>query len=101
MTRSEFIAETAERLLASEEVSSVDSAIKFSVTLANSLESAGVAPWLTPPAPALTDAARRVVEAAVEWGDGMSKAIALHPVMLNMDEQKLIDAVRAYKESAK
>ena len=50
MTRNEYIADTAARLLASEEVGSVDSAIKYSVTLANSLESANVAPWPTPPA---------------------------------------------------
>lgn len=50
MTRNEYIAETAARLLASEEVGSVDSAIKFSVTLTNSLEAANVAPWQKPSA---------------------------------------------------
>ena len=63
MTRNEWIAETAARLAASPEASSMSSCIKGAINLADALEAANVAPWKDA-APALTDTAAKVVEAA-------------------------------------
>lgn len=96
MTRNEFIAKTAARLFATPEFVTERTAIESASKLADSLEAANAAPWLTPPAPALTDAERRVVEAAVAWieADPMRN---ICPDAFDL----LVSAVRAYKESAK
>lgn len=140
MTRTEFIAETAARLLASG-TWQPDGARDEAIAMCDALERCGCAPWQTPPAPALdplierahlfatfcacgeyaagdmktraqawladydaaksrqtpapalTDAARRVVEAAV----------AHHAIfkdsMVSDEGRELANAVRAYKES--
>ena len=110
MTRNEWIAETARAYRVhgrwgTPSVNCLETFPSFADALeaaredALTLEATTLAPWQS--APPLTDAAANVVEAAVAWEDGVSKAIALHPVMLNIDDQKLIAAVRAYKESVK
>ena len=65
MTRNEWIAQVVLREIASE---GIDSAIAGAVLCADALEAANVAPWTTP-APALTDTAAKVVEAAEAWND--------------------------------
>ncbi len=45
MTRSEFIAETAAKILGSDESLPSKTCIEEAVQLANALEAAGVAPW--------------------------------------------------------
>lgn len=94
MTRNEFIAETAVKFGLDSQAPAFSVVIRWAKGWADDLESAGCAPWQTPPAPALTDAARRGGEAAVEW----IEADPTRYVCLDAFN-KLIDAVRAYKES--
>lgn len=103
MTRNEFIAETAAKMMAMPcDGAWSDSVPEWcslrGVQLADALEKNNTAPWLTPPAPALTDAARRVVEAAVEWNAAYESTDDNHALRTRV---ALSDAVNAYKESAK
>lgn len=98
MTRNEFIAETAARYGASDATIPDAVNITHAEGLADALEARGIAPWLKPPAPALTDAARRVVEAAVEWNAAYESTDDNHALRTRV---ALSDAVNAYKESAK
>lgn len=75
MTRNEWIAETAAKLVCvplkpgfSNHTS--DEALMVSMELADALEAANVAPWQQTPAPALSETGQAVIEAAVNYVDG-------------------------------
>jgi len=93
MTRNEWIAETAARLAATRTSDTDALIVRCALDLAECLESQGLAPWQS--APPLTDAAAKVVEAAVNYvvmmdgNFGSKQGLALEA------------AVRAYKESVK
>ena len=107
MGRNEFIAETAARFAAADPSITDDVCITQATGLAHSLEARNVAPWLTPPAPALTDAARRLIAAA----DTAAEMIRDDAVRLGRNDvrgdwcalwvEEYDAAVRAYKESNK
>lgn len=65
MTRNEWIAETMSRTIKNYAMP-VCGHVGAAIAMADALEAANVAPW-TAPAPALTDTAAKVVEAAVAW----------------------------------
>lgn len=93
MTRNEWIANTAARFAAADPSIPDDVCITQATGLAHSCEARNVAPWQS--APPLTDAAAKVVEAAVNY------VVMLDGNFGSKQGLALEAAVRAYKESVK